>query len=266
MIANGIKIAFVIMLAAIPAYSSASFTYIPIVIQRKEVWNVEKDTPFAVWEAISQTVPGSEVVIGRKGGVIDKAALLPQSVYAVDQDFVGNDSLLLPKGGLLVKMAGGDGKWYCTWKYGDHASAIATDVWEKRELCLQAEPGKPISDATLEVSLYPEMLTILPSVVTKRIKNYNLVNLHSVENSLLPSRSELQVHAKWKEANGGSVCLSYTMKPLFGPESCFKSIGKSLEVMGGSYTLLSINADRTARIKIDRAINVSDIRPILRSH
>lgn len=244
----------------------AGFTYVPIIIEHKEIWNVEKDTPFAVWEAASYVTVGSEVVINHKSDIVDKATLLPHSVYAVDQAFSGNNSLLLPKGGLLIKMDGGDGNWFCTWRYGDHSNVATTDIWEKRELCLRAEPDKPISDATLELSLYPEMLTILPSVITKRIRGYNPVHLIPVENSQLPSRSDLEIHARWKDVNGGSMCLNYTMKPLFSPEACFGAVGQSIDIMGGSYTLLSVGPGRSARIRIDRAINVSGIRPRLRSH
>jgi len=228
-------------------------------------WVYDTNADYAVWDASSTTVAGSEVSFVGKSVALDRAPLIPQSLYETDQDLIADGKVWLPKGGLLVKMVGGEdgGNWFCTWRFEQIASATSAEFpKDERELCLQTDGADHTTANRLEISLFPALLTILPSVREVRIKNLNSVNLHETDSDALPSRVDLRIFAEWHSRKGGTICLHGKMDAVEAiKEQCFDGIGQSIEYAGGRYTLTAMGEDNSFKIRIDRALSIRGLAP-----
>ena len=207
-------------------------------------WEAEADVPYAIWDARSSAVAGTEVALSDRGGKVDIAELVPQAVYATDQDLIDGQKVWLPKGGLLIKMAGGGGNWYCTWRYGAQAAATAAAFAEAdQELCVEADASGRTTNAKLFPASLPAVMTLTHGFSEKRLKQGNTVSLRLTDRTALPPRTELQVVAAWHARNGGEVCLEQVVIPLKLGGTCFSDVGQSVTLAGGRYTLTSLGAD-----------------------
>lgn len=228
-------------------------------------WIYDLDGDYAVWDASSTTAAGSEVSSDGKSIVVDQAPLVPQSLYATDQDLVADGKLWLPKGGLLVKMVGGEdgGNWFCTWRFDQIALATSAQFPKgERELCLQTDGAGHSIANHLEISFFPALLTILPSVREMRIKNLNSVNLRETDREALPPRVALEISAEWHRRNGRAVCLKGHMDAVEAiEEQCFGGVGQSIEYAGGRYTLMAMGQQNSFKIRIDHALSMRGLAP-----
>jgi hypothetical protein len=228
-------------------------------------WVYDTDADYAVWDATSKTVAGSEASSTGKSVVIDEAPLVPQSLYTTDRDLVADGKTWLPKGGLLVKMVGGEngGNWFCTWRFDETASATSPQFPKhERELCLQTDGADRTTAGRLENSLFPIQLTILPSVRNVEIKNLSSVNLHESDRYTLPPRTSLKIFAQRRSRNGGTVCLHGMMDAVEArKEQCFGVVGQGIEYAGGRYTLIAMNQGNGFRVRVDRALVIHGLAP-----
>ena len=252
----------------------ASVIFFPIVESRP--WIAVKHLPFARWDAKSASAPATEVSVDKHGGVVDSAVMMPQSLFATDRDLVEGAKVWLPKGGLLVKMTGGEAGWYCTWRFDDRAADTSAQMVEANldgfeyDLCLQESASGELSNPKIMIADFKALLTITdPESGMNRYRNgvgvTNTVNVASVDVGLLPRRVQQQVIA-----DGKGSCLHVGIVDMKGRallvsgKSCFSGVGQSLELGGGSYTLLAVDGDKNLKIRIDRPIDDRGIGPSLK--
>ena len=93
------------------------------------------------------------------------------------------------------------------------------------------------------------------------IDSTNPVTLHAVDTSELPVWTHLEVVATWGSHKGGTVCLNLVAGILSGKEQCFSSLGATLEMAGGAYTLTRLGGKNDYTIRIDKAMDARDIVP-----
>jgi len=229
-------------------------------------WVYDTDADYAVWDASSSAPAGGEVSSDGKSIIaIDQAPLAPQSNYQTEQDLIADGKIWLPKGGLVVKMVGGEngGNWFCTWRFDEIALATSAQFPEhERELCLQTDGSGHTIANRLEFSFWPALLTILPSVREVTIKGLNSASLHETDRNALPPRMKLKIVAGWHSRKGGTVCLYGKMDRVEAiKEQCFGGVGESMEYGGGRYTLIAMSQNSSFKIRIDRALNVHGLAP-----
>lgn len=251
----------------------AIIMFFPAVRSRAETWTVVKGLPYAIWDAKSDAAPGTEL----PAGVIDSAPLVPHALFKTDQDIVNRVRVWLPKGGLLVKMGGVPGDWYCTWRFDFKSQVTQQEVDHGRvdgleyNLCVEAGADGQMTKARVLIAHFRDLMTISQddSGATRYrddIQDYNLVKLTQVDNSLLPHLANFQVYSWWNKKTS-SVCLKVILAPIRpGGESvsndgtCFSGIGQSVQFSGGTYTLTSV--DKTQfKIRIDSPLNVQGLVP-----
>ena len=240
---------------------------------RAENWTVVKDLPYAIWDAKSLAAPGTEIT----NDVIDSAPLVPHALFATDQDLVSPVRVWLPKGGLLVKMGGAPGDWYCTWRFDFKSQVSQQDVDHGRvdgleyNLCVEAGANGQMTKARVMIAHMRDLMTISQddSGATRYrddIQDYNLVKLAQVDNRLLPVLANLQVVSYWNKKSS-AVCLHSTLAPIRsggiplssgGP--CFSGLGQSVQLVGGTYTLTALDNNQY-KIRIDSPLNVQGLVP-----
>lgn len=260
------------MVCLFATHGTASVIYIPLVDSRP--WVAVKRLPFALWDAKSAIVAGTELSLDKHGGVVDSAVMMPQSVYATDRDLVEGTKVWLPKGGLLVQMAGGESGWYCTWRFDDRAAETPTQEAEANlngfeyNLCLKASDTGGLSNPKIMIADFKALMTITdPESGMNRYRNgvgtTNSVNIAAVDVDLLPKRAQQQVLADWTR----TICLHVGITDMKGrpllesSKSCFSGIGQSIDMAGGRYTLLAMDADKHLKIRIDHPIDDHGIGP-----
>ena len=240
---------------------------------RAETWTVVKGLPYAMWDAKSAAAPGTEL----PAGVIDSAPLVPHALFETDQDIVNRVRVWLPKGGLLVKMGGAPGDWYCTWRFDFKSQVTQQDVDHGRvdgleyNLCVEARADGQMTKARVLIAHFRDLMTISQddSGATRYrddIQDYNLVKLTQVDNSLLPHLANFQVYSWWNK-KASSVCLNGILAAIRpGGQSvstngpCFSGVGQSVQFAGGTYTLILLD-NTQFKIRIDNPLNVQGLVP-----
>lgn len=237
-------------------------------------WTTVKHLPYATWDAQSTVAAGTEVA----GDVIDSAPLTPHGLFASDQDLVNSVRVWLPKGGLLVKMGGDTGDWYCSWRFDFRSDVTQQQVEHGRldgyeyNLCVQAGPDGHTTKARIMISFLRDLMTISQddSGATRYrddIQDYNSINIKPVSPDLFPKLVNMQITSHWKDRNFSAVCLNNTLTSirtgeLFHSEGpCFAGVGQSVQFSGGTYTLVSIDAERHYKIRIDMPMSVRGLAP-----
>lgn len=260
------------MLCLFATRGTASIIYIPLVDSRP--WVAVKNLPYARWDAKSAVAAGTELSFDKHGGPVDSAVMMPQSLYATDRDLVEGAKVWLPKGGLLIKMSGGNSSWYCTWRFDDRAAetsaqeTVANLNGYEYNLCLQRSDTGGLLNPKIMIADFKALMTITdPESGMNRYRNgvgtTNAVNITPVDIDLLPKRAQQQVLADWT----GTVCLHSGIVDMEGRpllvsgKSCFSGIGQSIEIAGGRYTLLAMDADKHFKIRIDQPIDDRGIGP-----
>lgn len=236
-----------------------------ISIYRSSPWEAHRDAPYAVWNAESKAVAGSEVTINASGLVVDSAPLVPQELFATDQDLVEGSRVWLPKDGLLMKMHGAGGNWFCTWRYDVNADATDAKFLIKKgvesELCLQADAEGHTSGTRFAQTDSPAVMTMGwfgTRISQDDIESTNSVILHGVDPRRLPSRANYEVVA---ERNGKKACLVTRLASMHTDPTCFDAIGASLDIGGGRFTLTSMADKKSIVIRIDSPIGIRGLRP-----
>jgi hypothetical protein len=269
------RLNFASMIALLTASSLSAQGLVPMAIQqvidmqhnpgKPRRWVYDTNADYALWDASSKTPAGGEIAVAGKSAVIDQAPLFPQALYSTDRDLIADDKVWLPKGGLLVKMVGGEdgGNWFCTWRYDKVALASEAQFpKDERELCLQTDGSNHTVRNRLEFSFYPALLTILPSVREKKIDNLNSVTLHETLPDTLPSRISLKIFAETRNRNGKEICLNGRLEAILAvKEQCFAEVGESIDYGGGRYTLIAKGQDGSFKIRIDRPLSIHGLAP-----
>ncbi|WP_343887948.1 hypothetical protein [Sphingomonas oligophenolica] len=261
------------------AHSGQAVTFFPIQLPGvSRPWTVRKRDPYATWDAKSQIAPSTEVVFEGKDGVVDSAPLMPQALYAVDRDLIEGNRVWLSKNSLLVKMDGGTGNWYCTWRFDEKSTGTKLGSADEHisgfdyVFCLRADENGNSIDAKIMIADFKGLLAITdPESGMGRYRNgvgaTNSVVLKPVYNEKFPTRAQLQVLAAWNVSHGGSVCLHMaiaaadTDQKLAQNDQCFSGVGQSLNIAGGTYTVTSIGEHNAFKIRIDSPINVRGLSP-----
>jgi hypothetical protein len=241
-------------------------------------WTVGKHDPYAVWDAHSESVVGRETELQNNFIVVDSAPVVPEELYASDQDLSDSAKVWLPKGGLLVKMTGGEGNWFCTWRFDDIASMTQAqaDVTRLHRdgdylFCVQADANGKTSNPRVMLADFPAMLAITDRESgMNRYRNgvgaANSVMLSRIESTALPARAQLQVLAGWSRRHN-ALCLhiglviTKTAEILSGGEQCFSAPGQSIDIAGGRYTLTTMGEHKTFQIRVDRPLDVHGLAP-----
>jgi len=244
-------------------------------------WSVKLTDPYAMWDANSKNSAGTEVEVSSKNAVIDTAPLVPEAVYSSDQPIVEGAKVWLPKGGLLLKMNGGTGDWYCTWRFDDR-SALTQDNFAAENLsgfgeynlCLQGNADSKIGNPKIMIADFKALMTITDQDSGMgRYRNgvgvVSPVSVTPVNPQSFPTRTQLQVRGEWKSAKGGSVCLHVAISNMASTElissgeKCFNAVGQSVELGGGAYALLSIGDQKKFKVRIDKPIKIQGLGPRL---
>ena len=257
-----------LVLLALPGWAhSQRYSYIPVYIPGEaDRWTVKRGIPYAVWNATTTTAAGSGVTIAKANDVVESAPLGPQSVYAVDQDLTEDQKVWLPQGGLLIKMAGGDGDWYCTWRFDTRSSSSDPKPLIKKdaetELCLRSNANGTTYSTRLAQAMYASLMTITffgTRVGQNEIEQTNSVGLKEVDPASMPARASLEVIAERKK--DGVVCLKLKVLELKSQGTCFGSVGETVQFAGGSYTLTSPSSDSGYTIRVDSPMSVRGLAP-----
>jgi len=261
------------------AHGGVILSYIPIYISTgPSSWTVRGSNPYAIWDAKSQIAPATEISFEGRDRVVDSAPLVPHALYASDQDLIDGNRIWLPKGGLLVKMAGGAGNWFCTWRFDERSNQsqaeAANERLEKIEhlLCLQADSNGKTTNSKIMIAHLKGLLTVSdPDSGMGKYRNgvgeTNAVTLAPVSNDALPGRAQLQITAKWTSSNGGTVCFHAGLTDMKGRElftqndQCIAGAGQSINIAGGTYTITAIGERNTFKIRIDHPIDAQGIGP-----
>ena len=260
------------MLSLFATPGIASIIFIPI--DNSRPWVAVKQLPYTRWDAKSAIVAGTELSFDKHGGAVDSAVMMPQSLYATDRDLAEGAKVWLPKGGLLVKMTGGQSGWYCTWRFDDRAAETSAQAAEANlngfeyDLCLQGSDTGGLSNPKIMIADFKALMTITdPESGMNRYRNgvgtTNPVNIAATDIDLLPKRAQQQIIADWTR----TVCLHVGITDMKGrpflesAKSCFSGIGQSIEMASGRYTLLSMDADKHFKIRIDQPIDGHGIGP-----
>jgi hypothetical protein len=260
------------MLSLFATPGIASIIFIPL--DNSRPWVAVKHLPYARWDTKSAVVAGTELSFDKRGGAVDSAVMMPQSLYATDRDLVEGTKVWLPEGGLLVKMTGGESGWYCTWRFDDRAAETSAQAAEANlngfeyNLCLQESAAGRLSNPKIMIADFKALMTITdPESGMNRYRNgvgaTNAVDIAATDIDLLPKRAQQQVFADWTR----TVCLHVAIADMKGhpllesDKSCFPGIGQSIDMAGGRYTLLAMDADKHFKIRIDQPIDSHGIGP-----